>query len=78
VDAIDCIAYYEDPAKKLARQLWSGVLDNSPKTEFDDSPKVERQIREVLGYEGEIKFIDITYSHAASSFYFSVLRRLLS
>lgn len=69
---IDCVAYYEDPVKKLARQLWSGVLGNSPDLIRSHSPRrVEWQIREQLGYEGEIKYIDHHLSHAASSFCFS-------
>lgn len=61
---IDCIAYYEDPVKKLARQLWSGVGNYSPH-------RVENKIRHILGYEGEIRFIDHHFSHAASCFYYS-------
>jgi len=69
---IDCIAYYEDPEKKLARQLWSGVLGNQPDLLNKINPSmVEDQIREVLGYEGPIKYYDHHSSHAASSFFFS-------
>lgn len=70
---IDCVAYYEDPRKKLARQLWSGILGNPPdlRSLADPVAKIERQIREMLGYEGEIRFMDHHLSHAASSFYFS-------
>ena len=70
---IDCIAYYEDPVKKLARQLWSGVLTDITGVEQLEDPrkKVAGQIREILGYEGPIKYIDHHLSHAASSFFFS-------
>ncbi|AXY74559.1 carbamoyltransferase [Paraflavitalea soli] len=69
---IDCIAYYEDPEKKLARQFWSGVLGNHPDLLHQINPSmVEDQIREVLGYEGPIKYYDHHSSHAASSFFFS-------
>ncbi|HEX8528856.1 MAG TPA: carbamoyltransferase N-terminal domain-containing protein, partial [Cytophagales bacterium] len=69
---VDCIAYYENPEKKLARQLWSGVLGNSPELLHSVNPRmVEDQIREILGYEGVIKYYDHHLSHAASSFYFS-------
>jgi carbamoyltransferase len=72
---IDCLAYYEDPTKKLARQLWSGVLGNTPDLLGKLNPNmVERQIREVLGYEGPVEFIDHHLSHAASSFFFSGFR----
>jgi carbamoyltransferase len=69
---IDCIAYYENPEKKLARQLWSGVLKHSSDPLKDLDPHmVENQIREVLGYNGLIKYTDHHFSHAASTFYFS-------
>jgi carbamoyltransferase len=69
---IDCIAYYEDPLKKLSRQLWSGsdYFDESLQLRMDPH-RPEREIRELLGYEGEIKFIDHHLSHAASSFFYS-------
>ena len=72
---VDCIAYYEQPEKKLARQLWSGVLGNQPDLLSRLNPfSVNDQIREVLGFEGPIKFYDHHSSHAASSFFFSGFR----
>src|SRR6476620_1576010 len=72
---VDCITYYEDPQKKLARQLWSGVLGDWPKIVNTFQPnRVESEIREVFGYEGKIKYVDHHLSHAASSFYFSGFR----
>lgn len=69
---IDCIAYYEDPGKKLARQLWSGVLGNVPDLLKKLRPEmVENQIRDTLGYDGPVKYFDHHLSHAASSFFFS-------
>jgi len=70
---IDCVAYYEDPVKKLARQLWSGILGNKPTLQEIKNPrqKIEQQIREELGYEGDIVYVDHHLSHAASSFFFS-------
>jgi len=69
---IDCIAYYEDPRKKLERQLWSGVLGNEPGLLRKLRPHyVEEQVRRVIGYEGPLKFYDHHRSHAASSFFFS-------
>lgn len=69
---IDCIAYYEDPVKKMARQLWSGILGNTPESVKNTDPHmVERQIRTIIGYEGPIQYIDHHLSHAASSFFFS-------
>lgn len=69
---IDCIAYYENPQKKLSRQLWSGVFNNTPDLLDKLQPQfVEQQIRGVLGFEGEIKYFDHHLSHAASSFFYS-------
>jgi carbamoyltransferase len=69
---IDCIAYYENPCKKMARQLWSGVLGNTPSVLSKLDPfMVENQFRNILGFEGEIKYFDHHASHAASSFFFS-------
>jgi carbamoyltransferase len=66
---IDCVAYYEIPEDKLARQLWSGydieLIDKL------DPKRPVREIREILGYTGPIEFVDHHLSHAASSFYYS-------
>jgi len=69
---VDCIAFYEDGRKKLARQLWSGVVDRIPdwRTRLDPN-RVESEIREKTGYMGPIRYFDHHLSHAASSFYFS-------
>jgi len=72
---IDCIAYYEDPRKKLARQVWSGLVDDTgrlPERLRPDRP--EYQIRTILGFEGPVEFVDHHLSHAASCFYFSGFR----
>ena len=46
---IDCIAYYEDPFKKCARQLWSGTNKISVESAFQLDPgQVEKHIREQL------------------------------
>jgi carbamoyltransferase len=71
VKDIDCIAYYEDPTKKLARQLWSGLHPGTAFAGLNLKAKVENQIRDLLGYEGDIFFTDHHQSHAASSFFFS-------
>jgi len=69
---IDCIAYYENPYKKLLRQLSSGAnLDLSNELNWIDCHKPFREINEILGYEGQIKFYDHHLSHAASSYFFS-------
>ncbi|QXV63880.1 carbamoyltransferase [Mucilaginibacter sp. 21P] len=69
---IDCVAYYESPQKKLSRQLWSGHYNGSEELSRRlDPARPEREIREVLGFEGLVKFYDHHQSHAASSFYYS-------
>jgi carbamoyltransferase len=69
---IDCIAFYEDPRKKLARQLWSGIWDESEILRKKFRPRwVEEEIRTVLGYQGNIAFFDHHLSHAASSYHYS-------
>ncbi|MCP5046554.1 MAG: carbamoyltransferase [bacterium] len=72
VKDIDCLAYYENPEKKLARQLWSGYRGDSKELIYKLDPhRAEREIRELLGYEGPIKFMEHHLSHAASGYYFS-------
>jgi len=69
---IHCLAYYENPGKKLARQFWSGYRWDTPElADKLDPHRPEREIRELLGYEGPIKFMEHHLSHAASSYYFS-------
>jgi len=69
---VDCVAYYENPEKKLARQLWSGYRRESVELEYKmDVNRPENEIRELLGYDGPIKFLEHHLSHAASAYYFS-------
>lgn len=69
---VDCIAYYESPVKKLSRQLWAGEPVGAPPGQpWLDALRPEREIREVLGFEGQILRFDHHQSHAASAFYFS-------
>ena len=69
---IDYVAYYESPEMKLERQEWSGYdASTSDLADKLDPKRPEREIRELLGYEGPIKFFEHHESHAASSFYFS-------
>jgi carbamoyltransferase len=74
VSDIDCIAYYEDPHKKLNRQI-SMMLPNLSKAMALHFWRSEKrpimEIREVLGYDGRIEIVDHHRSHAASSFFFS-------
>jgi len=69
---LTCVAYYENPTKKLARQIWSGQMESAPGDPFRFSAtRPADQIRQVLGYSGEIAFTDHHLSHAASTFFFS-------
>jgi carbamoyltransferase len=71
---VDCVAYYERPSRKLARQLWMGLprrLDADAIDRLLDATRPEREIRELLGYEGAIEFVGHHDAHAASAYYFS-------
>lgn len=72
---VDCLAYYEDPVKKLDRQLWMSLPDLPdirPDAMFRlDASRPEQEIRQLLGYEGEIVIVDHHISHAASAYYYS-------
>jgi carbamoyltransferase len=68
IQDVDCVAYYERPEKKLARQLWSGRL---PIGAGLDPLRPIREIREALGFEGRIESFDHHLSHAAASFLYS-------
>jgi carbamoyltransferase len=69
---VDCVAYYESPVKKLSRQLWAGEPVGAASGQpWLDALRPEREIREVLGFEGEILRFEHHQSHAASAFYFS-------
>jgi carbamoyltransferase len=69
---VDCVAYYENPEKKLSRQLWSGHYFGDEELIRKLNPhRPEREIRELLGFEGDIKFYEHHQSHAASTYYYS-------
>jgi carbamoyltransferase len=69
---VDCVAYYELPKRKLARQLWMGNPEGGgTHLPWVDARQPEREIREVLGFDGPIKFFEHHRSHAASSFCYS-------
>ena len=71
---ITCVAYYEDPSKKAARQLWAGLPDilTNPGRRFRVDPgRAEADIRQRLGYDGPTEFVEHHLSHAASAFFFS-------
>jgi carbamoyltransferase len=76
---VDCVAYYENPEKKLSRQIWMALSpESSPMIRQrvlgrlpDRIGRVEREIRTVLGYTGRLETFDHHSSHAASSFFYS-------
>jgi carbamoyltransferase len=76
---IDCVAYYEDPLKKLERQIWMAQHPSAGSAHrarlfraiLSDVGRVEREIREILGYQGPIELVEHHQAHAASSFFFS-------
>jgi carbamoyltransferase len=76
---VDCVAYYENPEKKLSRQIWMALHpESSPlirQRVLSRLPervgRIERQIRQMLGYTGRMETFDHHHSHAASSFFYS-------
>jgi carbamoyltransferase len=74
IQDIDCVAYYENPAKKLGRQLWvrlcAGGNFASDKG-YVDLRRQRREFCEALGYTGRVEFAEHHQSHAASSYYYS-------
>jgi carbamoyltransferase len=71
---VDSIAFYENSVSKMGRQLWTELTKDS--RDFKnlsglDPRRPEREIRDILGYEGPIVFADHHKSHAASSYLFS-------
>src|SRR5262245_21438188 len=77
ISDIDCIAYYEDPCRKLSRQIWMGLVPDLsvPRREaiFNRlaGSQPQQAIRQLLGFDGRVEITDHHLSHAASSYYFS-------
>ena len=72
---VDCVAYYEEPQKKLERQLWMGLPQVPPVRREAlfrlDATRPFREIRNLLGYGGKILTVGHHEAHAASAFYCS-------
>src|ERR1700724_2184779 len=69
---IDCLAYYESPPEKLARQLWAGVPAGAPADlPWLDPRRPERALREGLGYDGPLRTYPHHAWHAASASLYS-------
>jgi carbamoyltransferase len=74
IDDVDCVAFYERPTNKLARQICAILPGTRPNFEVLsrlDPLRPEREIREILGYEGIVTFFGHHEAHAASAFLFS-------
>jgi carbamoyltransferase len=72
IGELDAVGYYESPVKKLARQLWAGAPQGaSAGMPWLDALRPEREIREVLGWDGPLFTFEHHLSHAASAFCFS-------
>jgi carbamoyltransferase len=74
---VDCVGYYEWPDRKLERQLsqvWPHVTKERCLRLWSSMRRPTDEIRNSLGYDGEIVFGDHHLSHAASAFYFSGYR----
>lgn len=72
--SVDCVAFYENPRRKLSRQIWTHLATESLPSRglFGlDSRRPIRDVRQALGFEGRVEFVEHHASHAASSYYFS-------
>jgi len=71
---IEAIAYYEQPKAKFSRQLCmlaqSSLIDANALMRVDPR-RPEREMRDVLGYEGKTLYFSHHESHAASAYYYS-------
>ncbi|MEM7104793.1 MAG: carbamoyltransferase [Bacteroidota bacterium] len=71
INDIDIIAYYENPFTKADRQQWALGQVQSGHIQLPDPDFPENEIRDKLGFDGEILFFDHHSSHAASAFFYS-------
>lgn len=72
VSDVGCVAFYEEPALKLGRQLWMlAKSGDSRMARRLDADRPARQIRDLLGYEGPIVYVPHHLAHAASSYCYS-------
>src|SRR5262245_2487556 len=72
---VDCVAYNELPERKVSRQLWAGRRPRGgTPVGWLDGQRPEREIRELLGFEGRIEKFSHHASHGASAFFYSGFR----
>ncbi|WP_176734352.1 carbamoyltransferase family protein [Micromonospora haikouensis] len=70
---VDLLAYYENPRRKLSRQLWLALADDADPGRMPrlDATQPERELRERLGFDGPFVTVDHHEAHAANAFYCS-------
>jgi carbamoyltransferase len=71
---VHAIAYYEDPARRLSRQLWQFTVTHATEhclSMWRRATRITDSIRSRLGFDGPIHFVPHHVSHAASAFHFS-------
>ena len=75
---VDCVAYYESPDQKLGRQLAMAthqeakpVVRRHAARSLTTRSQIEWEIREMLGFDGPVRFFDHHGSHAAAAFFCS-------
>ena len=61
---VDRITFYENPVKKLSRQIWTELQSQNAKkkkkmeTLLLNQERVQREFQQILGYEGPIEFVE--------------------
>lgn len=71
---VDKVAWFEQPIPKLARQIWMGLPNWPWRGEQHarmDAQRPQREMRQRMGYEGEIDYVSHHQAHAASAYYYS-------
>jgi carbamoyltransferase len=74
---IECVAFYEDPCRKLSRQIWMGMLPGLTQQRRASIlsrtlwTRPETEIRLLTGYDGPITIVDHHLSHATNAYFFS-------
>lgn len=72
---VDAVGYFEEPERKLSRQLWAlGFGGHVPHLDWLDPHGSERAIHDRLGFEGSVLSFPHHLSHSASAFYVSGFR----
>lgn len=75
---VDCLGYYEDPQRKLERQIWQSLPNLTSTLAARIAQKARQPLQDIadlLGYDGRVEVVDHHAAHAASCFFFSGFRR---